>query len=115
PLARSGDVTLHAPLAAGAGVQRVTLEGTTPLRFVADAELGIERRIGRSVGVDVTREERRRVDRWLEPDGAHRGERLYLRAGPALVEHGLRGELERAPAQRAEVGIAAALVFGLLL
>lgn len=43
------------------------------------------------------------------------GERLYLRVGPALVETGLRGELERAPAQRAGVGMAAALAFGLLL
>ncbi len=115
PLSTDGDVTLEPPLAEGDAVQRVVLSGATSLRFTADDALGIERRIGRSVGVDVSRDERRRLDRWFHEGPPMSGERLYLRVGPALVETGLRGELERAPAQRAGVGMAAALAFGLLL
>lgn len=116
PLARDDDrVMLQAPFVEGDAVQRVSLSAASPLRFTPDDALAMERRIGLSAGIDVNRDERHRLDRLLPLRESMGTERLYLRAGPALVDKGLVGTLERSPAQRTGVGLAAAAFFGLLV
>jgi hypothetical protein len=60
--AEAGELALHAPLAVGEAVQRVTLDGAT---FEPDPGVGVERRIADARQSGVSRKEKRRVDKEL--------------------------------------------------
>lgn len=82
-----GDTVLHPPIGAWGSLQRITLTGG---RFVADPVMSVEKRLGNATQPEITRKDRRKLNRALRHFGrvGPRNQPLFVVADGRIAEAG---------------------------